>query len=99
MPNLRPGSGRDQLVCNRSAVLLRGVWGPALLCAVALVLSHWNVSADEPAKESKSEPAAVQQVALFAEHPDAVASVAFLPGGKGLATGTYEMVKLWDLAE
>jgi sugar lactone lactonase YvrE len=63
-------------------------------------LAAWAVTAQEAAgqPEAAAPPVELKQIAAFAEHPDWVTSVAFSPDGKLLAAGTYETVKLWDVA-
>jgi uncharacterized protein with WD repeat len=66
-------------------------------------LASWAATAQPPATPAAAlppgEPLALKPLASFTEHPDWVTSVAYSPDGKLLATGTYEAVKLWDLAE
>ena len=92
-PNSQPPAGSDRLFSSACAVSF------ALLCLLAWTAVGITEDQPAPAKPNPTKPAEkIEQAALFAEHPNAVGSVAFSPDGTVLSAGSYEVVKLWDIA-
>ncbi|HVW03049.1 MAG TPA: Gfo/Idh/MocA family oxidoreductase [Planctomycetaceae bacterium] len=74
-----------------------------ILCTTALLLTVSGALANDEAPKEKPKSAEkvvpLKEAGEFSDHADWVSSVAFSPDGKWLAAGTYQGVRLWDVAE
>lgn len=67
-----------------------------LIVVAGALLTSLPLWSDPP---EKPQLPAARLAATLAAHPDVVGCVAFSPDGKTLATGSYEVLKLWNLAD
>lgn len=78
----------------------RSVWTSRLNLALAvLAIAGLGINLAPAGEEAKSVKVLVDQAGALEPHADWVACVTFSPDGKTLAAGSYESVKLWDVAE
>jgi WD40 repeat protein len=76
-------------------------WGIAVAATLVLSIAGTRADDDAPKEKPKSaeKVAPLKTAGEFTDHADWVSSVAFSPDGKWLAAGTYQGVRLWNVAD